>query len=303
MDLWCTCANRAPDHEAAKAPTGQGGCGKGSCMIHRSPKPTNKSFLRTAKIRGRWLPPISTTGRRESDGHRARTHPARPPSSPKPTTPTLPRSRAPKAGHAPHVLRIAPGADRGPRPGHPRGHAPAGCDGPSGSPPGAASRRRLGGHMPGRAPLGLEVLGRPLGPAVLPVGRGPLQGRGQRRHAVPALALRADAQRRGRHVYADADGQVRVHLGCLAGQVNAAVRRCPGPLAGAKRSSPPRVNLQRAGSPQGPRWRIFPSWPATASWSLTSTIAVMPFRRPYAASTSRGSASSCLMNVIALKSG
>ena len=44
-------------------------------MIHRPPKPTNKSFLRTAKIRGRWLPPISATGRRESDGHRARTHP------------------------------------------------------------------------------------------------------------------------------------------------------------------------------------------------------------------------------------
>jgi hypothetical protein len=30
-------------------------------MIHRPPKPTNKSFLRTAKIRGRRLPRISAT--------------------------------------------------------------------------------------------------------------------------------------------------------------------------------------------------------------------------------------------------
>ena len=111
------------------------------------------------------------------------------------------------------TARLLAAAPQGPedRPGVP--------DRPPGPRPAAAVRYR-----PGERP----------GAAVLPAGRGPVQGRVRRRDPAPAAAQRADPRRRGRRVDSDADGQERSHVGRLAGQVCAAVRRGPGPLAGAQ---------------------------------------------------------------------
>ena len=83
-------------------------------------------------------------------------------------------------------------------------------------------------------PCDIDPAQRP-GAAVLPAGRRPVQGRVRRRDPAPAAAQRADPRRRSRRVDSDADGQERPHIGRLAGQVRAAVRRGPGPLAGAQR--------------------------------------------------------------------
>jgi hypothetical protein len=40
---------RAMDHEATKLPVGRFGSEQGNCVIRRSPKPGNRSFLRTGE--------------------------------------------------------------------------------------------------------------------------------------------------------------------------------------------------------------------------------------------------------------
>ena len=61
-------------------------------------------------------------------------------------------------------------------------------------------------------------------------------------HQLRHSALTHDAEARG--VDSDADGQERPHVGRLAGQVRAAVRRGPGPLAGAQRPGTAAVAVQ-----------------------------------------------------------
>ena len=118
------------------------------------------------------------------------------------------------------TARLLAAAPQGPqdRPGVP--------DRPPGPCPAAAVR-----HRPGERP----------GAAVLPAGRGPVQGRVRRRDPAPAAAQRADPRRRSRRVDSDADGQERSHVGRQPGPVRAAVSRGPGPLAGAQRPGPAAV--------------------------------------------------------------
>ena len=85
-------------------------------------------------------------------------------------------------------------------------------------------RTAAGRHRPRQRP----------GPAVLPAGRGAVQGGHRRGDPAPAAALRADPRRRGRRQHAHAHGQVRAHQRGQPGAVRAAVRRGPGALAGLK---------------------------------------------------------------------